>query len=268
MQKTIYNYNVADLRENAKRAYSEFEADDGLVALLDEMGELVDLYERFIRSYLSIEDKALDTDDEIINWTFPDVIADLSNSLWNIACGYHKASVVSLRNAYELTAISLTFQIEENTNPSPDSWNKLFTDWDTGREKTPNWHRILNHFSNSRSFVEFGRIHKISPRDLFYAHYSQLCSYTHSRPFDPLSGLPTNTTNMGWNVPFFDRELFIRFLNMVSQTISLGSAMWLITYPQMLTKQDKYGIASVPRYSSLFLPDFGREAFTWITGAL
>ncbi len=215
MQKVIYGHKVADLRENAKKAYSEFEADAGLVALLDEMAGLVDLYEDFIRSYLSIEDEALDTDDEIINWTFSDVTADLSNSLWNIACGYHKASAASLRNAYELTAISLTFQIEENTNPRPGGWNKLFADWDTGREKTPNWLRILNHFSNSTNFVEFERVHQTSPRGLFYAHYSQLCSYTHSRPFDPSSGLPTNTMNIGWNVPFFDKELFIRFINLV-----------------------------------------------------
>ena len=64
-----------------------------------------------------VDDPNIDPTDEIINWRFPDVAEDLSGAIWNLASGFYKAAASLSRNAYELSTVSLAFQIEQNIRP-------------------------------------------------------------------------------------------------------------------------------------------------------
>ncbi len=126
----------------AIQAYQDTIADKERAAKLDAIGEQIsDLYS-FIYGYTNIdESEGLDTDDEILNWTFVDVIDDLNAATWNIACGFYKAAASCLRNALDISNTSLYFQIKENDHSrnSGTGYNPDFSEWDIGKTKTPNW---------------------------------------------------------------------------------------------------------------------------------
>jgi hypothetical protein len=262
--QTSFGKAAAEFRKRAEKSYQEFLRHPASVATLDDLAAQIDLYVNFLYLYTFIDSPHIDSDDEVINWTAPDVAADLSNALWNLACGYHKACASSLRNAYEMTAVALTFQIEENINPRTGAYNELFSEWDRGQSDTPNWSRLISHLRTQGKFSAFSAASGSDVKSLFHGHYKSLCAYTHSRPMDAITELATNSMNLGVETPSYDGALVERFASLARQTMSLGAAMWLLAYPEMLTHNTWGSFAA--EFDTLFVPSFGREAFTWVTG--
>jgi hypothetical protein len=262
--RTSFGKAATEFRKRAESSYREFLLHPSSVSTLDDLGNKIDLYVNFLYLYTFIDAPSIDATDEVVNWTAPDIAADFSNALWNLACGYHKACASSLRNAYEMTAVALTFQIEENINPRDGAYNELFEKWDSGQTDTPNWSKLLNHLRTQGKFSAFGLETGIDVKSMFHGHYKSLCAYTHGRPADASTGLATNSMNLGVETPTYDEALLQRFVSLTRETMSLGAAMWLLAYPEMFT-HNTWG-ASAAEFSSLFVPASGRRVFTWTTG--
>lgn len=262
--QTSFGKAATEFRERAEKSYREFLLHPSSVSTLDDLAAKVDLYVNFLYLYTFIDRPPIGTDDEVVNWTAPDIAADFSNALWNLACGYHKACASSLRNAYEMTAVALTFQIEENTNPRTGAYNELFSEWDRGEADTPSWSRLLAHLRTQGKFSAFGTETGMDVKSMFHGHYKSLCAYTHSRPADAITGLATNSMNLGVETPTYDEALLERFASLARETLSLGASMWLLAYPEMFTHNTWRGSAA--DFGTLFVPPSGRKVFTWVTG--
>ena len=78
---------------------------------LNFIGLQIDLITDLVYEYTNSANVSLDTDDEIINWTFPDVNSDLIGAAWNLNSNLYKITGVCLRNAYEMSFVALYFQI-------------------------------------------------------------------------------------------------------------------------------------------------------------
>jgi hypothetical protein len=73
---------MKDLLVNCQTALQMTTSDPARVRVLDELAPSVSKLEGFVRGYQWIEDPSIDTDDEILNWTFSEAAIDFSSALW------------------------------------------------------------------------------------------------------------------------------------------------------------------------------------------
>lgn len=222
---------------------------------LDALARSASLLETFVRGYESIDDAAISTDDEILNWAFSETFTDLSSAIWLLASGFYKASASSLRNAYDIATASLYFQIRENVNTEVGSYNRLFAEWDRGDRETPNWGEMKPIISSHPSVTAFKAEKGVDIVAHAYDHFKHLCSYTHTSAFakngDPVTAI--NTTGVA---PAFDAVCFDRGCELTRKTISLIAILWQVVFPQIAATEPLGAIAK-GTYDDLFLPPHG-----------
>ena len=232
MSTTSTGWRAANIFTLASQAYeATINAPERLV-MLTELSARVDYLMDFVYGYTVINDENLDTDDEIINWTFVDVADDLSAAHWNIASGFYKAGASSLRNALDISMASLYFQIRAN-DPQSDG-SKYFAKWDRGDRDTPNWGEMKPIINQHFSIVKFNNAYSCDIFGEIYAHFKYLCNFTHSRPFAPTDSTPTNSINLGSHIAEFHVDNFNRFVDMSKLTLAWIATLWLIAYPDIL----------------------------------
>jgi len=208
--------------------------------------KIYDLYAKvetlfsFIRQYHCINDSSISTDDEIVNWTFNDVIDDLNAAIWNNATGFYKTSGVCLRNALEMSIVSLYFQLRENENIDEGNYYTYFVEWDRGDKETPNWGTTKDYISKQNYVKNFDNQYSCKIIDEVYRHFKYLCNFTHGRPFAPEDKSPTNSMNMSTNQPNFSETEFERFCSLINDTISWISMAWLVNFPQILSDKSPH----------------------------
>ena len=191
--------------------------------------------ELFVRHYDTIEDPSINTDDEILNWVFSEVPADLSSALWLLTCGFYKASAASLRNALDISVASLYFQIRENEQPPGSGYNEYFSDWDKGRRQTPNWGETKPLIKHQPAVVRFLATNGIDVVELVYEHFRYLCAYTHTAAF-AANGDPVTAINTTGSAPAFDERYFDRGCELMLKTMSYIAILWQITFPEIVDK--------------------------------
>lgn len=197
-----------------------------------------------IYGYTLIEDDSLNTDDEILNWTLPDVGSDFCASIWNLLSGFYKTAASSQRGAIEMAIVSLYFQILENEYED-NGYNPKFNEWDGGDVSTPNWGSSkpkLKQNLNVKNFeMEFG----YCPIQEAHDHFKYLCSFTHSRSYSPEDGGGTNAMHMKDHVGLYNQEEFKRISDAMHNTISIIAATWSIVFPKVIEEYKELGVDSV-----------------------
>lgn len=201
---------------------------------INNLYEKVETLFGLIHQYHCIDDSDISTDDEIVNWTFNDVIDDLYAAIWNNVTGFYKTTGVCLRNALEMSIVSLYFQLRENETTDEGNYNTYFAEWDRGNKDTPNWGTTKDYISKQNYVKGFDNQYSCKIIDEVYGHFKYLCNFTHGRPFAPEDNSPTNSMNMGTNQPSFSETEFERFCILIDDTISWISTAWLVTFPQIL----------------------------------
>jgi len=168
-------------------------------------------------------------DDEILNWTFPDVFDDLNAAIWNLTSGFYKSAASNLRNALELGVVALYFQVRE------DSGKLDFIKWDRGEADTPNWGTTKPCLKAQSSLQHFNSASGTDILEEAHGFFKFLCSFTHGRPFDKPGGEPTNSFNLaGGGVPALVPQAFTRIADLTEETTVWISALWLAAYPEIL----------------------------------
>jgi len=206
---------------------------------LSLLGSEIDLLTDLIYSYTNVENENLSTDDEIINWTFPDVIDDLISAIWNIYSGLYKTSASCLRNAYEISFVSLYLQIRENMNlKNPtNKYNIYYSEWDKGETKTPSWGITKPIVKKNPNIINYDKKRSCNIVEEGYSWFSFLCNFTHSRPFDKsldnTNAIPTNSMNIGVG---FDVKNFESFIDYSKVTISWIATFWSLCFPEIFKK--------------------------------
>ena len=226
---------------------------------LNELGELASALEAFIRGYQRIEDPAISTDDEILNWTFSETSTDLAGAIWLLASGYYKASASCLRNALEIAVASLYFQIRENERTSV-GYNKLFAEWDRGERRTPNWGEMKTWITQQAGVASFVARAGIDPVAATYKHFEYLCAYTHTSAFAGVDD-PVTAINMTGVAPEFDKRYFSRGCELISTTICMSAVLWQIVFPG-IAKTEPLGPMSSGAYEKLFALPHGAAALS------
>jgi hypothetical protein len=205
-----------------------------LVAALEQR---IELLEPFVRRYEWIDDPQIDTDDEVINWTFPDVVNDLRAAAWELECGFYKAGASSVRNAFDLAFVALYFQVRLNSDGRPIYPDSAFGQWDAGC-RTPNWSDAVKSAVSKRPmFEEFDRTNGCELMSVCHEFFHALCNFTHSRAFDstdPAKRVPTNSMGMGVVGPRFDLDVLERITNLALEAISWMATLWLVSFPGMI----------------------------------
>ncbi len=224
-------------------------------ARLDALARSASSLEAFVRGYEHIDDDAISTDDEILNWAFSETPTDLSSAIWLLASGFYKASASSLRNAYDIATASLYFQIRENVNPVVGGYNRFFAEWDRGDRETPNWGEMKPVISSHPSVAAFNAKKGVDIVAYAYDHFKHLCSYTHTRAFTK-SGDPVTAINMTGVAPAFDAIYFDRGVELTKRTISLIAILWQVVFPQ-IAATEPLGAITTGAYDDLFLPPHG-----------
>jgi len=205
------------------------DGNDKLKELAIKTNSLISL----IYCYTCIEDSTIDNDDEIINWTIPDVGYDFASTLLNLACGLYKTGASCQRGAIEMAIVSLYFQILENEF-SGTGYNPKFNAWDGGDDSTPNWGTTKPKIKNHNNVKEFKIQYGYCPIDEVYKHFKYLCSFTHSRSISHEDGKGTNAMNMKNHPGEFHIDEFNRISELMDETISSIAATWSIVYPQII----------------------------------
>ncbi len=226
---------------------------------LDELGELASTLEVFIRGYEHIEDPAISTDDEILNWAFSETSTDLAGAVWLLASGYCKASASCLRNALEIAVASLYFQIRENEKTSA-GYNKFFAEWDRGERRTPNWGEMKTWIAQQDGVASFVARVGVDPVAATYKHFEYLCAYTHTSSFAGIDD-PVTAINMTGVAPEFDERYFARGCALISTTICMVAVLWQIVFPG-IAKTEPLGPMSSGAYDKLFALPHGAAALS------
>ncbi|SAL22603.1 hypothetical protein AWB71_01161 [Caballeronia peredens] len=244
-----------DLIPHCQDMLSTTISDPARARRLDELAKSVSFLEAFVRGYERIDDPAIDTDDEILNWAFSEAPADFASAIWLLASGFYKASAASLRNALDIATASLYFQIRENTEPGVKSYNRFFAEWDRGDRDTPNWGEMKTFISTRPSVKSFDGLHSTEIVEYAYKHFKYLCAYTHTGAFanngDPVTAI--NTTGVS---PAFDDRFFDRGCELTAKTIAVIAILWQVVYPQIVTTEP-LGPTSNKDYVKLFPLPYG-----------
>jgi hypothetical protein len=249
-----------NLRKVAVEAFHKTTSDPTRLQQIDDLGVCIDMLLDFVYGYTSIDDPSLDTDDEIINWTFVDVADDLNAACWNISCGFYKTGASCLRNALDIGTVSLYFQIRENTDGMPNGYNKFFSEWDRGDRDTPNWGEMMSVINRETTIQSFNKRHVCNVVEEAHEHYKYLCNFTHSRPFDRSSRTPTNSTNLGCDTPDFDATTFERLMKLADETIAWIATLWLVTFPKIISVDPLNDATTYRKYMTLLSHGRGNEA--------
>ena len=223
------NYIGNNLVEFCTSVLKETLSDPVRTARINELGILSACVEDFVRGYTFIEDEALDTDDEIMNWCFSEVSTDLTSAIWLLSSGFYKASASSLRNALDIGTASLYFQMRENTHRGP-GYNRFFSEWDRGIRETPNWGEMKTILSAQASVIAFKKSTRIDIIEDTYSVFKHLCGYTHTSAFD-VKGSPVTAINLTGTAPAFDTFAFDRGCDLALETMSRIAMIWQVAYP-------------------------------------
>ena len=208
------------------RAYATLES---TLADPARIARIIDLETRNSALVEWIYGSADNKDDEILNWTFPDVSDDLNAAIWNLASGFYKAAAANLRNALELGVVALYFQVRE------DSGKADFEKWDRGESETPSWGTTKGCISAQSSVRSFNAAISAALVEEAHEFFKFLCNFTHGRPFDGLGGEPTNSFNLaGGGVPALVLQAFTRIADLVEETTVWIAMLWLAAYPNIL----------------------------------
>jgi hypothetical protein len=264
MEYQVLEDQVKAVRSLAMQAYQITVAEPLRANRLDDLACRINLLKRFVDDYEWIDDPSIRADDEVINWTFPDVTLDFANAVWNLACGFYKASGSSARSAYDLSVLALFFLIKQNREPS-SYVTKVFDEWDRGDIPSPPWEGIKNVFTDQGLFRDFNSQHNCDVIKESRDHYRVMSSFAHSRPFAPVSRLPTNNMSLPFLPPRFDASTFDRFADLLAVTIGWVATMWLLSYPEILTRQASHHPVQSSTYRPLFVNPRGKEAFAFVT---
>lgn len=201
---------------------------------VDDISQKIEITGNLIHDYCSIDNPNYDTDDEIINWTFVDVIGDLISAQANLLIGHYKASASLLRNAQELSFTALFFQLKQNESQNRGvQYNSHFAKWDNGLKDSPNWGTTKPVISNNNHIKQLKDTINIDIVGDSYELYKELCSYTHNRAFDKNSQPVTNINMYKENFMGFEEDLFNRFSLLFEKTISSIITAWLVSFPEI-----------------------------------
>jgi hypothetical protein len=186
-----------------------------------------------IYGYTMTEIPSIDTDDEIINWTFPDVGNELCSSIWNLSGGFYKTAASSLRGALEMGGVSLYFQILENEHVGR-GYNDKFREWDGGEASTPSWGTTKPKLKQIKNVKDFEHTYGYCLIENAHGYFKYLCSFTHSRSFSPEDGGGTNAMSMKEHIGLFNEDEFRRIAGAMDKTISIIASIWSVAYPHII----------------------------------
>jgi hypothetical protein len=211
------------MRSRAHATYESTLSDSGrttrIIDLENRNSALVELV------YGTTENK----DDEILNWTFPDVSDDINAAIWNLSSGFYKSAAANLRNALELGVVALYFQVRD------DAGKNDFGKWDRGESETPNWGTTKPCLKMQVSIQRFSSATRADIVEEAHGFFKFLCNFTHGRPFDQLGGEPTNSFNLaGGGVPALVPQAFTRIADLTEETTVWIATLWLAAYPDIL----------------------------------
>lgn len=221
---------------------------------------IIDLEKRNSALVEWVYEAADNKDDEILNWTFPDVSDDLNAAIWNLTSGFYKSAAANLRNALELGVVALYFQVRE------DAGKLDFEKWDRGELDTPNWGTTKGCLSTQASVRLFNSAIGVDIVEEAYGFFKFLCNFTHGRPFDRPGGEATNSFNLaGGGVPALVPQAFTRIAELAEVTTAWIGTLWLVTYPNVL-----HGLSFNQRFPSgdakwLLHQARGQEVLQWAT---
>ena len=218
----------------------------------------------FINGYTLTDDKNIDTDDEIINWTIVDVIDDISSAIWNLGTGFYKTSASCQRGALEMASVSLYFQRLENEKPIQGSYNKAFSEWDGGFKSTPNWGATRPLLKNHSLIKKFEKENGFCIIETAYDHFKYLCSFAHSRAFSPEDGSGTNSMNMLNQAGEYNEKEFKRIQESLNITIANIASIWAVTYPHTVFEwtEDNLGV-KFASLEDIFCTTQAKQAFAF-----
>lgn len=187
-------------------------------------------------------------DDEIVNWTLPDIEEDLLAGLFNTLAGFYKSSGSIIRNAFETNMQALYYQIndwkseqlyeefgEEQVDIIQDTLgNNKFNKWSDGIIDSEPW-RVISKFVLEK-IDEFNKIKNnkgIDFKKKIKNHYRLLCSYTHTRGTIPNSidivKDATSVANMcGEETIYLERSL-----ENLNNTIAYIALLWSLLFPDI-----------------------------------
>jgi len=224
------------------------------------IGKNIDKIIDLVYEYTSLNSTTLDTDDEIINWTFIDVKYDLISSAWNLYSGLYKTSASNLRSALEMSFLSLYFQMRQNIDKinGVSGYNKYFEEWDNGERNTPNWGEMKSIIQQNKNIKQYNFKSNCDIVNELYLWYGYLCNFTHGKPFENSirnsTSKPTNHMNIGTG---FDVNNFYRFSNYLEDTISWIAVFWSLSFPNILKSKPK-------KYKLLFKGERAIDVFEYI----
>ena len=182
MPSTSAGMKAINIRMLANEAYNNTISNSARQKQVDDLGMSIDVLIDLVYGYTFINDPSLDTDDEIINWTFVDVVDDLNAANWNMACGFYKAGASCLRNSLDLAIAALYFQIRQNREGNSVGYNRFFAEWDRGDRDTPNWGETKDTINQESSIRSFNRMYHCDLVEETHCHFKYLCNFTHGRP--------------------------------------------------------------------------------------
>lgn len=227
--------------------------------VLEQLGCLTDDMIKLLYGFTAIEDDTLDHDDEILNWTLPDVSNDLTAAIWATASGCYKAAAALLRNALDLGFAALYFQICQNDGPR-NGYCEAFSSWDRGDADTPNWGTTKRAVSGLPTVQRFNRQYDCSVAQEAHNFFKNLCCFTHSRPYSPGENAGTNAMTMGDNSPEFDEALFARLVGLFQTTIAWICIPWVVSFPTLIGTRPLGSDATDQQYVALLNGEKGRQA--------
>jgi hypothetical protein len=225
MSETIFNR-----LKNSSNLFENMTASKGEIQLLEAK---ISNLEKLIRSYENISNDQYDTDDEIINWTLPEIISELHAAISNLALHHYKQVASISRIAFDMAIHQICLQLLQNNDANRRQKLPVeFNSWDNGSSDTPNWNfykLVLNGNLNIQSFDQNGgdivlKWHKI---------FKELSNYVHSRAFDQ-NGEATTTMNMNREDFYsYNEVLFGKYSNVIHHVIDEISFAWIIVFPEL-----------------------------------
>lgn len=233
--------------ETAIKTVSQIDKQKLIQNRLKELAVKTNSLISLVMGYTLSENPSINTDDEILNWTLPDVADELCSSIWNLSSGFYKTSASNLRGALEMGSVSLYFQILENENSNP-GYNRKFNEWDGGEISTPNWGTTKPKLKQNQNVKDFEIKYGYCAIENAYDYFKYLCSFTHSRSYSPEDGGGTNSMKMKEHIGLFNEEEFLRICEAMDTTIAIIASIWSIIYPHIVIEwtDDSFGSSFYP----------------------
>lgn len=242
---------IRRVREAARAAYAATIADGERAQRIDGLATAAELCHNFVYGYTSIDHPAVDSDDEILNWTFADVTSDLGAAIWCLSSGFYKAAASNLRNALDLAMTALYFQLRENNDRVDKGWNKFFAEWDRGERDTPTWGEMRPYIAQQQSVKEFNATHACDVVSQLYAHFKNLSSYTHGRAV-ALDGQAVRAIDISGDAPNFDEHQFDHLVGLTLATVCWICAIWQIVFPHIIETEPLGPLNEPAPYKRIF----------------